>query len=283
MQLTAGVEVHEIELWLPSKMFRTPGVVANRSLAGYEFDLRKGQAHEALEELRKNLLVRTHMYKSKDKYVCGVAANTRSNDKIKVVDERIRRLADQYRVARRAQESLSVVVEDVGWKTELKPLSTEDVRGMPRAQFSDPERKKNKKKKLNPEAEAQRKEAAKPMSWIWVTQARSSAENANPAMDEALRLEWAKTRAKSMRWTEEVDLLEVEMWRILQFLRWRRDWWLGLVDLHPEVVGDPSLREGYTAYAHRQAKIHDGLRQRFESDWTDVAALIETHHDSGGG
>ncbi|KAJ7251255.1 hypothetical protein C8J57DRAFT_1078120 [Mycena rebaudengoi] len=259
LQPTAGVEVYEMELWLPSKMSRTPGVERNRSLAAYEFDLRKGQAHEALEDLRKNLLVRTHMYKSKDKYVRGVAANSRSNDKIKVVDERIRRLADQYRAARSALESLSVVVEDVDWKTELKSLSVED------------------KKKRGPEAEARRKEAAKPMSWIWVTQARSSVENANPAMDEALRLEWAKTRAKSMRWTEEVDLLEVEMERILQFLQWRSDWWVGLVDLHPEVVKDPSLREGYTAYAHRQAKIHSDLRRRFEGDWTDVAALIATH------
>ncbi|KAJ7239435.1 hypothetical protein C8J57DRAFT_1564870, partial [Mycena rebaudengoi] len=271
---TAGVEVHDMELWLPSKLCRTPGVEKNIRLAGYEFDLRKGQAHEALEDLRKDLLVRTHMYKSKDKYVRGVAANTRSNEKISGVDERIRRLADQYRAARRALESLSFVVEDFDWKTELRPLHAEDVRGMPRAQFSDPERKK-KKNKRGPEAEARRKEAAKPMSWIWVTQGLSSG-NANPAMDEALRLEWAKTRVKSMRWTEEVDLLEVEMWRILQFLRWRRDWWQELLP-DPDLLADLSLKEGYSAYAHRQTTIHDGLRERFAVDWKDVAVLIAAH------
>ncbi|KAJ7292455.1 hypothetical protein C8J57DRAFT_1042053 [Mycena rebaudengoi] len=257
MQPIAGVEVHEMQLWLPSKMCQTAGVEVNRSLAAYEFDLRKGQACEALEGLRKNL-VRTHLYKSKDRYARGVAANTRANEKIEAVDERIRRLADLYRVARRALQSLGVVMEDVTWATELKTLNVED-------------------KRLNPEAEAQRKEAAKPMSWIWVTQAQLSAGNANPAMDEALRLEWAKTRAKSMRWMEEVDLLEVEMSRILLFLQWRSDWWLALVDLHPEVVADAALREGYTAYAHRQAKIQTDLKCRFENDWTDLAGVIATH------
>ncbi|KAJ7232186.1 hypothetical protein B0H12DRAFT_1076912 [Mycena haematopus] len=33
-----------------------------------------------------------------------------------------------------------------------------------------------------------------------------------------------------MRWQEEVDLLEEEMRRISQFLRWRSEWWSGKVD-----------------------------------------------------
>ncbi|KAJ7270337.1 hypothetical protein C8J57DRAFT_1435473 [Mycena rebaudengoi] len=268
MQPTAGVEVHEMELWLPSKMARTPAVESNRGFARYEFDLRIGQAHEALEELRKNLLVRTHLYKTKDKYARSVAANTCANNKIKVVDERVRQ----------ALEALGPVVEDKEWKTELKPLSVEDVRSMPRAQFSDPNRKKkHKRKKLDPETQARRKDVLKPMSWIWIAQGRSSVDNTNPAMDEALRLEWAKMRAKSMRWTEEVDLLEEEMRRVLQFLAWRSDWWRGLIDVDPEVVVDLALREGFAAYAHRQARVQDSLQRRFTADWTDVASLIATH------
>jgi hypothetical protein len=46
-----------------------------------------------------------------------------------------------------------------------------------------------------------------------------------------LRIEWAKTRAKALRYAEEVDLLEEEMRRVLQFLEWRASWWRAQIGL----------------------------------------------------
>ncbi|KAJ7265663.1 hypothetical protein C8J57DRAFT_1511425 [Mycena rebaudengoi] len=48
----------------------------------YEYRMRVGQAHEALHDIQQQLLVRRHLYKLKDNHARGVAANTRSNDKI---------------------------------------------------------------------------------------------------------------------------------------------------------------------------------------------------------
>ncbi|KAJ7817193.1 hypothetical protein B0H14DRAFT_3474826 [Mycena olivaceomarginata] len=49
-------------------------------------------------------------------------------------------------------------------------------------------------------------------------------------MVEALRLEWAKTRARAWRWTEEVDLLKQEMDQVGRFLRWKETWWMEIQD-----------------------------------------------------
>ena len=88
----------------------------------------------------------------------------------------------------------------------------------------------------------------------------------------ALRIEWAKARARSMRWSEEVDLEEEEMRRILQFLTWRADWWEGQVNLR-NLPDGPQL-EGETAYAMRQAALQKGLHKSFALKWEPLPELI---------
>ncbi|KAJ7437005.1 hypothetical protein FB451DRAFT_1193532 [Mycena latifolia] len=209
-----AVPVHAFKLWLPSKLASTPRAHVKDTHARYEFDLRIGQVHEALEELRRLLLVRTHQYKYKDTFVRGVAANTHANTSIKNVDERIRRTAAQYRVARLALSALAGMLKETNWKRELRILTLDDVRGWPRSTFSDPEHKSRKKRrKTREEAEgATRKKAeeGRPASWIWLSQL-SQEEDMEEGMTEALRIEWAKTRARAWRATEEVDLLEEEV------------------------------------------------------------------------
>jgi hypothetical protein len=89
----------------------------------------------------------------------------------------------------------------------------------------------------------------------------------------ALRIEWATTRTRSMRWTEEVALLEEEMRRIKQFLSWRSDWWWTQVGRRADKVDAVQL-EGDTAYARRQADIQSRLSTAFEMKWTDLAEAI---------
>ncbi|KAJ7824840.1 hypothetical protein B0H13DRAFT_1449392, partial [Mycena leptocephala] len=81
--------------------------------------------------------------------------------------------------------------------------------------------------------------------------------------------------ARAWRWTEEVDLLEEEMRRVLEFLKWRAGWWMTLVDQRPEVVEDVVLQEGFTAYARRQSQLQLDLRSRFQENWRDVPRFIE--------
>jgi hypothetical protein len=278
-QPVAGVSVQSLELWLPSRLVTRPGTAAllKPSHARYEFDMREAQAHAALEEVRRLLLVRTFHYKAQEGELSGVAGKTRAKTAIQVLDERIRRDADDYRAARRAMAALAASLKESRWTMILKPLLPEDVRGMPRALFHDAEAKKKKRKRGD---DAAPPPAPKEMSWIWRTgllsataNAASSKEAELAATHEGLRVEWAKTRAKANRWAEEVDLLEEEMRRILVFLEWKAQWWRALRDGRPTVEGE-ELREGLLAYAERQAVIQDEMKARFSKDWTHVPTWI---------
>jgi hypothetical protein len=76
-----------------------------------------------------------------------------------------------------------------------------------------------------------------------------------------------------MRWAEEVDLLEEEMRRIVEFLRWQAGWWKERVDIRGLPEG-PQW-EGETAYAMRQANIQATLASEFLNEWKGLAQLIE--------
>src|SRR4051794_22222389 len=41
----------------------------------------------------------------------------------------------------------------------------------------------------------------------------------------ALRIEWMKSRARAARWSEEVLLVVEEMCQVMQFLKWKAEWW----------------------------------------------------------
>jgi hypothetical protein len=276
MQPTSGVPVEAIELWLPSKQARTPGVTFKQSHRQHKFDMREARTHEALEELQRLLLVRTHHYKFKDVHVHGVGAQTRARTAIEVLDEWIRRTAKEYRAAHQALASLAPRLAEKTWELILKPLEPKDIWGMPRAFFANAEKKKKKRP-------CQEVPAPPPpeMSWIWrmgmlsvAAAASTSEEAAVKAMVESLRVEWAKTRARAHRWTEEVDILEEEMRQILVFVEWKAQWWWGMKDGRPDVQENAAAREGFSAYTERQAAIQETLKMRFEREWQYVTQWI---------
>ncbi|KAJ7281287.1 hypothetical protein C8J57DRAFT_1057258 [Mycena rebaudengoi] len=270
-QVVPGILVHEMALWMPSGLANCPGARdddgrCKQSVLEFEYRLRMGQAHEALDDIRSQLLVRTHLYKWQDLQIRGVRGNTRSQGKIDALDERIRRAAEQYCAARQALVVLGRELENNAWEKTLKPLAAGDVRGMPRATFGDEERQRGKKgkgKAVGP-ARKRQKQAPVTLSWIWLSQGAATVEGQAPSMNEALRIEWAKARARSLRWSEEVQLLEEEMRRIQQFLLWHGKWWR-------EQVGrrdvDAVQKEGDMAYALRQAVLKETLAARFKEKW----------------
>ncbi|KAJ7175247.1 hypothetical protein C8R43DRAFT_873015 [Mycena crocata] len=266
-----GVKVQDIKLWLPSAMAKQPRGRQRSDVTPevqkFEYRLRVGQANEALHDIRRHLLVRTHMYKYKDKQVRGVRSNMRSKQKIDALEDRIRRAAAQYRAARVALGSLGRTLGEHDWELTLKELRDEDIRARPRSTFSDPER--------------QRGRVVRPLSWIWVSQTKAQKAGEPQAMNEALRIEWAKARARRLRWSEEVDLLEEEMKRILKFFTWWAGWWTGLIGQRRWMVTgdeckplDDAQREGETAYASRQAALRLALRDSFADKWSTLPDLI---------
>ncbi|KAJ7037089.1 hypothetical protein C8F04DRAFT_1180815 [Mycena alexandri] len=291
-----GLKVHELKLWLPSALMKLPGASGGMSTlqteaVRYEYRLRVGQAIEALDEIRRQLLVRTRLYKRKDANVRGVRDNMRSKSALNVLDNRVRRMATQYRVARRALETLGSALGERSWEKALKPLQESDVRGMPRATFGDPERQRGGTQRGSKQPSRKKaKKDAEPaeMSWIWVVQvdpgnpaAVSEGECSYAAIGDwdtntlglALRIEWAKARARALRWTEEVDLLEEEMRRIQQFLTWRAGWWRERADGRGREQDGPQ-REGERAYAYRQAKLQEDLCANFAAKWAHLPELV---------
>ncbi|KAJ7033047.1 hypothetical protein C8F04DRAFT_958139, partial [Mycena alexandri] len=254
-----GVQAYDIALWMPSAIAKAPGWARRQrsklldDALDHEYRLRVGQANEALDEMRRNLLVRTYLYNLKDAYSRGVRDNMRSGAKIEICDDRIRRMAAQYRAAREALVALGQVLERNEWERTLKPLADADVRGMPRAT-------------------ARVVKAPTTVSWIWMAQARLPEAGESAAMNEALRIEWAKARARALRWTEEIDLLEEEMRRIRQFLVWRSEWWMDQVESRG--LAETAQLEGETAYALRQAVFHADLCERFATMWVGLPELI---------
>ncbi|KAJ6467032.1 hypothetical protein DFH09DRAFT_1112085 [Mycena vulgaris] len=191
----------------------------------------------------------------------GVRDGMRSNAKIEGIENQITRATATYRVAQKALEVLGARLGEVAWEMVLKVLHDDDVRQMPEGTFRKPGGKgKGKKSKES---------TGQPLMLI------------DPAMNEALRIEWARTRALGLRNTEEVDLLEEEMRRTPVYLRWRADWWESQ-KIHtgktqrPDLLNDERQREDHDAYATRQAQIMRTIAERFEKKWATIPPLVLT-------
>ncbi|KAG6849215.1 hypothetical protein H0H93_010409 [Arthromyces matolae] len=239
-------------LWLPSNI----GVKAtfDLHLAEVEWKLRVAQACEALDIIRSNLQVRSHLFHYKDRFVRGQHANTRARATIETVEATIQSAAEEYRAGYRALKSLSILLQghsDLGeigilnWDKTLLPLEPGDIRELSEADS-------------NKTSEGRRK-----ISWIWRTRGVINDENDVEDLRDALRVEWCKSRARSMRFSEEVDLLQEEMERVLRFFTYRERWWLSKTEYGSSGDMRPIRQEGLVAYASRQAALCASLRTSF--------------------
>ncbi|KZT01710.1 uncharacterized protein LAESUDRAFT_634450, partial [Laetiporus sulphureus 93-53] len=73
----------------------------------------------------------------------------------------------------------------------------------------------------------------------------------------ALRIEWCKARAHANRWSEECQLIEEEMHRVIAFHAYQARWWLDKIEQNP--VASEEHQEGLIAYAMRQAELRTSL------------------------
>lgn len=101
-----------------------------------------------------------------------------------------------------------------------------------------------------------------------------------------LRAEWAKSRAHTIHWTEEVLLLREEMRRCLQYLQYRADWWARRSTLRQDAAASPGLEkglaEGLVAYAREQQVFQSQLAKSFLKIWGG-SMFEETEESNSGG
>lgn len=121
-----------IELLLPSQLVRI--VNCDPRLLRYEWELRYAQAFEALDDLRRRLILRSQMLQSKDRYIRGQRMNTRSQTLVKRVQAKIDSDVVRYRAAYCALVNLkqSERLRDVELGATLVPLQDSDVQGINR-------------------------------------------------------------------------------------------------------------------------------------------------------
>ncbi|KAH7919292.1 hypothetical protein BV22DRAFT_1108120 [Leucogyrophana mollusca] len=228
------IEPHKFKLWLPSELCRTDS--CDIRLREYEWSLRHAQAHDTLNQIRQYLRLQSHLYHFKDRNIRGQGANTRARNVLKGVDAKVSAGAKKYQAARRALQTLSIFLGKVGWELELKELSTSDLKAM--TDLVDGETEGRKK-----------------LTWIWRTPGVMDSED--EGLQDAVRMEWCKTRACAMRWSEEVELLQEEMWRVLAYFEWHAAWWKEKADAR--WVIDSELAEGLSVYSLCQASLRTAL------------------------
>ncbi|KZP27030.1 hypothetical protein FIBSPDRAFT_731485, partial [Athelia psychrophila] len=238
---------YDISLHLPSSL--TQRMRTHQKLFEYEFRLRTAQAYEGLEEVRRHLRLRTHMYKYKDKHLVGQRANTRSRNLLTRVQTKVDASAAKYTRARHALGTLAERTGAVGWDTQLQPLNDEDIRA-----FAD----ESEKDKL--------------LSWIWMV-VGVRVDGDDKAVQEVLRIEWCKARARAMRWSEEVLLLREEMRRVQTFFSWQADWWQQQAHRIPHLSIEDT--EGVAAYAAKQASIRHLMAKRFDKLWREGWLMVK--------
>ena len=161
--------VENMPLFLPASLPAT--VECNKKLQQHEWRLRIAQAHDALDSLRRHLLLRTHMYKYKDRFITGQYSNTRARSTIQNVELKITGDAERYRAAHAALTILAPLLDQCNWDVDLQALKQEDIRGMGNSDTT-------------------RSVGTQRISWIWTI--RGVGANAEDGLQQGMYLIWKR-------------------------------------------------------------------------------------------
>ena len=283
----AQLEVEHQALWLPSAL--PPGHRehnCNQRLIEIETQLRQAQCTDILDKIRSLQRGRLSFISFRNRHVRGQNPSTRARDTIDRLEDKSKALALKYRDARSALYALLGPGE---WEQELRELNHGDLTTPDGHEISieDPNDpigpdgrplSMSKKKKKN--LELGLGEGRRAVSWIWTSTA-AIGDGSDKVLHEgmlfcmhlspsltmslAVRIEWAKARARHLRWWEEVHLLREEMRRVRKTLEWRAAWWEERSEGWDEL--DEATTEGLKAYASRQASIQRALHKQFSRLW----------------
>ena len=100
-------------------------------------------------------------------------------------------------------------------------------------------------------------------SWIWLVPHVS--ESSEEEFNESMRVEWAKARACKMRWKEELLLVQEEMRRVIEYMKWREGWWREHCSLRTDI--DDTISSGISGYAYKQVAICRHLAEQCARYW----------------
>jgi hypothetical protein len=246
-----GTLPENILLYLPSSLpahIRT--LPELNEICQLEQRLREPLADDSLAEVRRQRRVIQGLWHFKRLNASGIGnkPNTRMIKLYKRFDNKTKRAAEKYRAAWRA---LTVLDPDGSWSHRLKELKDSHISGPGK------------------EADSTSKSRYEP-SWIWLVPRVIQSDGGEMALREdefngVMRVEWAKARARMKRWNEELLLVQEEMRRVIEYHRWKAEWWRGQSSLREHA--DASILSGILGYAHKQAAICVCMAERCAIHW----------------
>jgi hypothetical protein len=166
------IPVDQIELYLPSSIsLRGLQVQCDIRLLRIEHEMRRAQADDALQAMRDNFRLRSHVQQAKWRSHRGQHSNTRSQGMIAGLNGKINAAALKYRQARATLFILaSALGEDVPEK-EFPVLEEKDIAPLvddSESQYAKDRRKKEKVAKRRTVNEKDSDKTVKNgISWIW--------------------------------------------------------------------------------------------------------------------
>ncbi len=278
-----------------------------------EDELQYADACDALESVRHSLRMRTCYNQDKVANVTGQVRNTKARTLQASVDQAVKNAAARYRGARLAIERLR---GPGPWQESLRPLLDSDLVGLnERAMTREEAAERERVRALgdSSDGEVEESDAAgvplegnvyvgegrRTLSWIWYSGESGHAEGGDDfGLSEgsssaifvrchyvhadnlphllALRVEWAKVRARAARWHEQVRLVYEEMRRVIAATQYRARHWNLLRSrrqtqiMAPSLLLEEELDEGLVAYADEHVFMETRLADAFEAKWAVI-------------
>ncbi|KDQ18432.1 hypothetical protein BOTBODRAFT_171279 [Botryobasidium botryosum FD-172 SS1] len=224
-------DVENIILQLPSDFGATDRTQLGLDALGKcEYDLREGEAYDAIRHLREALKENFISVQFKKKNIHGQKDSTRSHTVLKKMKEDVHQCAQKYRQARAALVSLGLNTAS----TKLQPLHNRDCYL----------RNVTQKRRLSAE------EVAEP--WFWTLE--DITKDGEPLSEWSLNVDsvrWFRARADRDRYQEELEILPEELNRINRHHSHMCSIWAQLAR--------KSTHTGTAAYAFKKAAMYERL------------------------
>ncbi|KAJ3529367.1 hypothetical protein NMY22_g9027 [Coprinellus aureogranulatus] len=269
-----------LQIYIPATaLLRQKNLTGALTLSAFELPLylpsQIGTPQEALGSLRRTLQLRATLYDCKDRWARGQGANTRALKAIATAQGRIKASTDEYRQARTAILILAPILGH-NVTNMYPPLEDRDIRSMTEAEpRNGPVGKAIAQKGRG--LQGQGHTTTFILSWIWRVAGSAEAMSDDYAEDTA-RVEWAKSRARAMRYQEEILLVKEEMARTLRFYEFKEREWHARGAVWDSHHVELAYAEGLKAYAARQAELCRSFRLSFSFLWKNVDDLIAKAH-----
>ncbi|KAK0474993.1 hypothetical protein EDD18DRAFT_1367412 [Armillaria luteobubalina] len=259
-----------IDLLLPSKLLGNKVLTCDNRLYRYEWDVRRAQAAEALAGVRHKVILETYVMNHKESYGHGQRQGNKSHILLEDCRKGKANFMATYNRARDALFELAKPLDLLEGLSNTYPrLNSEDI--VPLKQY----KKVLQNDTGNPKQRETSGETRRQLSWLWV-QAGAMENMESEELQDALRIEWCRVRARAQRWTEECILLREEMARVIRSHDHLIELWTRRAESTIEGTAG-----GVRAYALRQANIHREMRDYCLKLWKHVDEWLLIGHTQG--